>query len=102
MSYQMSCWSPQQRANHSTWRHRSLPSDPTGDDHAAMWTYNFLRTKHFHGVSYANPHVYSLTSHYGKVRPLLYLVHPGTMHRRKMKHKAWMLAQPGLHLLALM
>ena len=33
--------------------------------------------------------------------PLLYLVHPGAMHGRKVKYKAWMLAQPGLHLLAL-
>jgi hypothetical protein len=32
-----------------------------------MWTYNFLRTKHFHGVSSAGPHVYSLKSRYGKV-----------------------------------
>ena len=29
--------------------------------------YKVLRTKHFHGVSYANPHAYSLTSRYGKV-----------------------------------
>ena len=33
--------------------------------------------------------------------PLLSLVHPGTMHGRKVKHKAWMFAQPRLHLLAL-
>src|SRR5438128_2615795 len=33
--------------------------------------------------------------------PLLDLVHPGTMHGREMKEKAWMLSQPGLHLFAL-
>jgi hypothetical protein len=36
-----------------------------------MWAYNFLRTKHFHGVSSACPHAYSLTSRYGKVRNVL-------------------------------
>src|SRR5437899_12847212 len=35
-----------------------------------MWTYNFLRTKHFHGVSSASPHAYSLKSRYGKVSHL--------------------------------
>src|SRR2546428_3760187 len=29
--------------------------------------YNLLRTKHFHGVSSASPHAYSLKSRYGKV-----------------------------------
>jgi len=33
--------------------------------------------------------------------PLLDLVHPGTMHGREMKEKAWGLSQPGLHLFAL-
>ena len=32
-----------------------------------MWAYNPLRTKYFHGVSFAGPHVYSLKSRYGKV-----------------------------------
>jgi hypothetical protein len=48
-------------------RCRNLRSDLIGDDPAEMWTYNFLRTKHFHGVSSASPHVYSLKSRYGKV-----------------------------------
>jgi hypothetical protein len=33
--------------------------------------------------------------------PLLDLVHPGTMHGREMKDKAWVFGQPGLHLFAL-
>src|SRR5205809_7033493 len=33
--------------------------------------------------------------------PLLDLVHPGTMHGREMKEKAWVLSQPGLQLFAL-
>jgi hypothetical protein len=32
------------------------------------WAYKHLRTKHFHGVSSAGPHTYSLKSRYGKVR----------------------------------
>jgi hypothetical protein len=39
----------------------------TGYDLTAIGAYNFLRTKHFHGVSAASPHAYSLTSQYGKV-----------------------------------
>src|SRR5262249_31380129 len=49
-------------------RCRNLLSDLTWDDPAEMWTYNFLRTKRFHEVSAASPHVYSLKSRYGKVR----------------------------------
>ena len=37
-------------------------------DHITMWTYNFLRTKHFHGISSGNQHPYLLKSRYGKVR----------------------------------
>src|SRR5215468_8274706 len=33
--------------------------------------YKCLRIKHFHGVSSAGPHTYSLKSRYGKVRTLL-------------------------------
>src|SRR5437764_9815474 len=32
-----------------------------------MWACNFLRTKHFHGVSSGNQHPYWLKSRYGKV-----------------------------------
>jgi hypothetical protein len=35
-------------------------------------------------------------------KPLLHLVHPRAMHRRKMEDKTWVFGQPGLHLLALM
>ena len=34
----------------------------------AIWAYNLLRTKHFHGVSSGNQHPYLLKSRYGKVR----------------------------------
>src|SRR6266566_2911240 len=37
--------------------------------------YNLLRTKHFHGVSSASPHAYSLKSRYGKVRLLVWPVY---------------------------
>ena len=36
-----------------------------------MWAYKSLSIKHFHGVSSASPHAYSLKSRYGKVRDLL-------------------------------
>ena len=39
-----------------------------------MWAYNFLRTKHFHGVSSAGPHIYLLKSRYGKVSNFRVLV----------------------------
>src|SRR5256885_12072771 len=35
-------------------------------------------------------------------KPLLHLVHPGTMHRHEVAHEAGMSSQPGLHLLSLM
>ena len=72
MSSRTPFWSHKQRANHSTWRRRSLHSDLTWYDPAEMWTYNFLRTKHFHEISSASPHTYSLQSRYGKVRLLFY------------------------------
>jgi hypothetical protein len=69
-SFRTPCWTPTQRTHHGLLRCRNLHSDLTWDDPAEMWTYNFLRTKHFHEVSSASPHVYSLKSRYGKVRPL--------------------------------
>src|SRR4029434_7175383 len=40
----------------------------------AVWAYNLLRTKYFHGVSSENQHPYLLKSRHGKVRTLLYLI----------------------------
>jgi hypothetical protein len=48
-------------------RRRGLRSALTEDNPAAIWAYNLLRTKHFHGVPSARPHVDSLKSRYGKV-----------------------------------
>src|SRR2546421_4934749 len=68
ISSRMPFWSHTQRTHQGPWSRRRLRSDLTGDDPTAMWIYNFLRTKHFHGVPSASPHAYSLKSRYGKVR----------------------------------
>jgi len=65
------CWSHKQRTHQGPWRRRRLRSALTGDDPTAVWTYNFLRTKHFHGISSANQHSYLLKSRYGKVRTFI-------------------------------
>src|SRR5215467_5666367 len=49
-------------------RGRGLRSALTEDNPTAIWTYNLLRTQHFHGVPSARPPVDSLKSRYGKVR----------------------------------
>jgi hypothetical protein len=67
ISSRMPCWSHKQWTHQGPWRHRRLRSDLTWYDPTAMWTYNFLRAKHFHGVSSGNQHPYWLTSRYGKV-----------------------------------
>src|SRR4029453_4613934 len=43
-----------------------------------MWTYKFLRTKHFHGVSSASPHIYSLKSRIGKARSYRFMRMPSS------------------------
>jgi hypothetical protein len=40
---------------------------PDREHPTAMWTYKFLRTKHFHRVSSGSPHPYLLQAGYGKV-----------------------------------
>jgi hypothetical protein len=52
-------------------RGRGLRGALTEDNPTTIWAYNLLRTKHFHGVPSAGPHVYSLKSRYGKVSLLL-------------------------------
>src|ERR687883_304003 len=54
---------------HTLWclSYRRLHSDLTWDGPIEMGACNRLRTQHFHGVSSASPHVYSLQSRYGKV-----------------------------------
>jgi ABC-type transport system involved in cytochrome bd biosynthesis fused ATPase/permease subunit len=37
-----------------------------GDNPLEIWACKLLRRKHFHGVSSASPHAYSLKSRYGK------------------------------------
>jgi hypothetical protein len=39
-----------------------------GDNPLEIWACKLLRRKHFHGVSSASPHAYSLKSRYGKAR----------------------------------